>query len=317
MIECLYVSHEGINEIEVHEISEYLNKDGFLWINIEDLVEDEVAYTVLSNVLKFHELSIEDCAVPQMHSKIEEFENYIFLAIHGVSGLENIFEVDIFIGKNFVVSVYTSDNSYMRNFFLKAKSMSLNFKSIETFIYRLLNHIVSSFTPGIEAVESEISKLQDRMLEAVEKISLKEIFSVKNRLLKYRKILDEERNVFAVLAREIEDMVSKKSGAYIRDLYFMLHRLNSTVDLYNQIITSSLEVYYSSISAKLNLSIKYLTYLATIAIPPLFIASYYGMNVEFYERNYIFKEHTVLWAIFISVFLSYILWLFLKKRKVL
>jgi Mg2+ and Co2+ transporter CorA len=31
-----------------------------------------------------HELTIEDCLFPQYHPKVEEFENYIFAAVHGI-----------------------------------------------------------------------------------------------------------------------------------------------------------------------------------------------------------------------------------------
>lgn len=316
MIECVYSGGGSVSEIKMDDIPEFLKKDGFVWINVEDIENDENAYRILLEVLNFHELSIEDCVIPQMHSKIEEFENYIFVAVHGVSNGDDAFEVDLFLGRNFVVSVYNSKNLFMKGFTQKVKTMPVNLRSIEVFLYRILNHIVSSFNPTIEKIENDINTLQDRMLESVESISLKDIFTVKNRLLRLRKIIDEERNVFAVLSREIEEVVSRKSAAYIRDLYFLTHRLNSSLDLYNQIITSSLEVYYSSISAKLNISMKYLTYLATISIPPLFIVSYYGMNVEFYEKE-LFKEHTVLFAILISIVLSFLLWLFLKRKKVL
>jgi len=65
---------------------------------------------------------------------------------------------------------------------------------------------------------------------------------------------------------------------YFRDVYDHLVRIQSMAESYQETLNSILQVYFSYTSTKLNEVTKRLTVLATITLPPVIIASIYGMN---------------------------------------
>jgi magnesium transporter len=76
-----------------------------------------------------------------------------------------------------------------------------------------------------------------------------------------------------------------------------------------------LEIYVSSVTLKLNEVIKFLTIIATIFLPALLIASYYGMNVAFPEHR-IFGDTRVWYFAFALIGLSTIsVFIYIKKKK--
>jgi len=130
-----------------------------------------------------------------------------------------------------------------------------------------------------------------------------------------RKIADPQRNVYSFFARENNEYIRDSESAYFRDIMDQLNNLNKTINYNSQMISSLIAIYMSSTTLKLNETMKFLSIIATIFLPVLIVASYYGMNVAFPEVN--FFGETVTWYIaigLIAIFTGGIIW-YMKKKK--
>ncbi|MDD3730445.1 MAG: CorA family divalent cation transporter, partial [Endomicrobiaceae bacterium] len=103
--------------------------------------------------------------------------------------------------------------------------------------------------------------------------------------------------------------------AYFRDITYQLDRLNKTITASSQMIGSLIVIYMSAVTLKLNEIIKFLTVIATIFLPILIIASYYGMNVNFLEVDVLGPRGTWFFAIFIILVATIFLYFYMKKKK--
>ncbi len=110
-------------------------------------------------------------------------------------------------------------------------------------------------------------------------------------------------------------LISKKSAAYFRDIYFQFDRVNQSIASYNQIIGSLLEIYVSGVTLKLNEVIKFLTIIATVFLPALFITSYYGMNVRFPEHRLFGVDFVWYFVMAIMVVSTLGIYVYIKKKK--
>ncbi|MDR3253343.1 MAG: hypothetical protein LBT07_00040, partial [Endomicrobium sp.] len=121
MIKAIYLTN-GVITTEydaVKILEDYKKKPDLIWIDIylenHELSQEETM--ILSESFKFHEMSIEDCLFPQYYPKMEEFENYVFGAVHGIQLKphyfkefeDSIYELNVFIGKGFVVTVHIEE----------------------------------------------------------------------------------------------------------------------------------------------------------------------------------------------------------------
>src|SRR6185369_8108794 len=82
------------------------HETAFHWIDLEDPTVKEA--TLLEDPFHFHPLAIEDCLSEVHHPKLDDYESYIFVIVHGVrfDAPNDQFitrELDIFLGKNYLI----------------------------------------------------------------------------------------------------------------------------------------------------------------------------------------------------------------------
>src|ERR1051326_2837848 len=78
-----------------------------LWIDLGEQCDD--ADKLLENDLKLHPLTIEDIWLERHAPKIDDFENYLYVLVHGVSSAGGpakikLRELDVVIGECFVLT---------------------------------------------------------------------------------------------------------------------------------------------------------------------------------------------------------------------
>jgi magnesium transporter len=90
-------------------------------------------------------------------------------------------------------------------------------------------------------------------------------------------------------------------------------RVTEAMESYRDLIAGMLDIYLSSVSNKMNETMKILTVFASIFIPLTFIAGVYGMNFEYMPELKWRWGYPALWAVFIGV--SVFLLRFFKKKN--
>jgi magnesium transporter len=104
-----------------------------------------------------------------------------------------------------------------------------------------------------------------------------------------------------------------RTRRYFGDVYDHVIRISESVESYRDLIASMLDIYLSSISNKMNETMKVLTVFASIFIPLTFIAGVYGMNFEYMPELKWRWGYPVLWSVFI--FVSVFLLAYFKRKK--
>jgi magnesium transporter len=130
-----------------------------------------------------------------------------------------------------------------------------------------------------------------------------------------RKISDPQKNVYSFFSRENNEYIRDSYSAYFRDITDQLNSLNKTINYNSQMISSLIAIYMSSVTLKLNETMKFLSIIATIFLPILICASYYGMNVAFPEIKILGETGTWFFAIFLILVSTLGIVLYMKKKK--
>ena len=73
----------------------------------------------------------------------------------------------------------------------------------------------------------------------------------------------------------------EEATRYFRDIYDHLIRVSDMIDSYRDLLASGMDVYLSTVSNRLNLVMKRLTLIATIALPLIVISGFFGQNFRF------------------------------------
>ena len=103
---------------------------------------------------------------------------------------------------------------------------------------------------------------------------------MKRLLVGMRKAISPQRDTFARLTGGIADLpgFGQEDDRYFRDIYDHLIRISDLIDTYRDLLTSSMDVFLSTVSNRLNVVMKQLAVIATIFLPLTFITGFFGQN---------------------------------------
>jgi magnesium transporter len=131
-----------------------LQDDGIqFWVDVGECTDEE-AKAVLDGVFHFHPLAIEDCLTPSDRAKAEEYDGYVFLVIHSVnynSGEFKPYELDLFIGKNFLVTYHREPlRCVVATVDRVIKNAPAVARAPDRLTYTILDFLLEGYAPALE-----------------------------------------------------------------------------------------------------------------------------------------------------------------------
>ena len=253
-----------------------------------------------------------------------EFDNYLFVNTHGIRLKtmnlaefdESMYELDIFLAKDLIVTAHTDELEFLDSLMHKAKlKPQIELKNMETLLYKILSKVIDNLEHTMEKISDKIDMLEDKVLEDPHPNIMEQILDLKKVLLSMRKIADPQKNVYSFFSRENNEYIRESYSAYFRDITDQLNSLNKTINYNSQMISSLIAIYMSSVTLKLNETMKFLSIIATIFLPILIFASYYGMNVAFPEMKILGETGTWFLAIFLILVSTLGIVFYMKKKN--
>ncbi|MBI1992387.1 MAG: magnesium/cobalt transporter CorA [Candidatus Omnitrophica bacterium] len=253
---------------------------GLLWVDIEGPEDDEIE--LLLEVFELHPLTVEDCIMPNVRPKLEDFERYLFVIMQGLKRVDGRFrpvELDVCLGKNFLITVRSEPIKSVDDDCARVEKKSPILKRGADFLfYSIADSLIDSYLPILDEVEARVDELETRLLTDSTEHVLRELLSVYNELMLLRRTLAPHREILSRFNRGDLPFIAPGNALYFRDIYDHLLRMSDLVDSCREVTTMSLEAYATIVSNRLNEIMKTLTAFATLALPFLIVTGIYGMN---------------------------------------
>ncbi len=253
------------------------------WWDLNHPEQDEIL--ILSERFHFHPLAIEDCIADIHYPKVDFYDSYLYLVIHGVdvdlTEVEGFApkELDIFLGQDYLLTFH---NKAMRSVEEVSRRCRENAPLLEHgldfLLYSILDIVVSHYLPVLDKIEDDLDRLEEIIFEDAQPAVLREILAVIRTLMRLKRTIFPQREVINHLARNEYEFVGSKTQVYFRDVYDMLYRMAEMTESFRDVSSALVETYLSTVSNRLNETMKVLTLLATIFMPLTVITGVYGMN---------------------------------------
>jgi magnesium transporter len=277
---CTVIHDRGSEEMHFsrENVEKLLAGGSFFWVDVAQ--PNEADYGILRDVFKFHPLAVEDSEKFNQRAKIDDYDDYVFIVVYGaVPDDDRLVEVHCFYSDKFLVTVHRDDAPA----FTEVRQRYVQRKKVDDpgrLLYRIIDGLVDSFFPILADFDDRIDELENQTFLNASDAQLQEIFQMKRLLVGMRKAITPQRDMFAGLIGGVAELpgMSEEDERYFRDIYDHLIRISDLIDTYRDLLTSSMDVYLSTVSNRLNSVMKQLTIMATVFLPLTFVTGFFGQN---------------------------------------
>ena len=254
-----------------------------LWVDLAAPTPAETA--ILSDVFHFHELAVEDAVMEIHHLKIEAYNGYLYLILHGIDFEESTrgfatHDVDFFLGPSYLVTVHDGrSRSIAEQYNVCIRNANAMGEGPGALLHRIVDAMVDHYRPEVEKLEDKVDELETHVFENPDVNPIRALIGVKKDIASLRRVTLPQRDAIARLARKEFPQISEAVTWRMRDVYDHLVRLSEESVVLHDRVTGLVDAYLSSQSNRLNQVMKLMTVIATIFMPLTVLTGLFGMNV--------------------------------------
>ena len=291
----------------VEDLSEIITQDKtIVWVDVVSPTQDELKR--LGEEFGFHPLILEDILQGE-RPKIDLYDNYQFIIFYGLATEDqhcNSHEVDIFVGKQYMLTIHTGALPILAATAerWRAHASEMESRNIGFLLYSLIDGLVDEYFTSLDDISERAENLEETVILGGQPALQSEILQLRRELLMIRRVAGPERDVINVLVRQDPPLYGQKEVIYFQDVYDHLLRVLDSVDIYRDILSSVLDANLSMVSYNLNQLVKRLTSWTIILMSSSLVAGIYGMNFDFMpELHWTFGYP---WALALMAFVAFL-----------
>jgi len=321
-IKVIDYDEKQVHESEVMNIEDcFACKDtsAISWVNVNGIHKVDIIEKVGKH-FSFHPLIMEDIVNTEQRPKMEDFDQNVFLVLKMLdydeeSGSVELEQVSLILGKNYVISFQEREGDIFDAVRARIRSGKGRIRKMKAdyLAYALLDAVVDRYFLILEKLGEKVESLEEKVVTHPQPETLQEIHRLKREMILLRRSVWPLRELVNSLGRDDNPLVQKTTRVFLRDVYDHTIQVIDTVETFRDMISSMHDTYLSSVSNRMNETMKVLTIIATIFIPLTFIAGIYGMNFQFMpELGWKWGYFIVLGVLLV---IAMIMLVFFKRKK--
>jgi magnesium transporter len=282
------------------------------WVDFHTPTSEEAL--LLDTYFHFHPLAIEDCLYFLQRPKLDYYGEYNFFVLHALNqDTLDSEEVDLFVGRNFIVSFHMTGLREIQEVREKVLISEQVWGEGPGYVaYLLIDKLVDYYFPAVYEIEDNLSELDSTMKENFNRKLMDEVFEIRGDLIKLRRTITSMRDLLYRILNSTRLREFTESQVYFTDVYDHLLRLSEIVESSRDVTADMRDSYMSLTSYRMNNIMVTLTIISSVFIPLTFIAGVYGMNFEYMPELKWRYGYFIIWGVMIAV-AGFLLWWFRRK----
>ncbi len=294
----------------------------FKWVDITKSTQEHLKF--LKQQYNFESADLNDCLPIRQRQKINNRKKYIFMVLQfpvykrQTHAIEDS-EIDIFVGKEFMVTVHEDDLNPLVDFFhicqtdpvMKSQLIEMNVIEV---LYKLLNRLYQYCYPILNHINLDINQIEKDILAQTEEQTIKNILLLKRNIVNFQKTMQSHRNILQKTTELTRPWRPSKLENDFNNLTSHTKDIWDYLNNYKDTINALHDTQESMTSLKINEIMKTLTIFSVVVFPLTLLAAIFGMNtvdsMPFVESHYGF------WYIIGIMFVGMIIMFgFFKKKR--
>jgi magnesium transporter len=285
-VECRVVQRTGSGTVPLERAAiEQLRGREFFWLDVPQPSEQDL--TLLGDVFGFHPLALEDSRDFNQRPKLDTYDTFAFVVLYGhAPDADLLVEVHLYVMEEALVTIHRESSPTLDELHAAYERREFNHDGV-TLTHLIADGLVDGFFPALSTFDERLDDIEDDLVLDPQDAHLRELFAIRRRLAKLRRVIGPERDVVGHLASGTAALpgMTAEHEHYFRDVYDHLLRLGEQLEATHDVISTAIEVYLSAQSNRMNEVMRQLTLIATIFLPLTFITGFFGQNFGWMVRH--------------------------------
>ncbi len=313
----LNLEEKTIDDLKICKV--YKDKETVTWISVTGIHESEKVEEIC-NIFNIHPLIQEDILNTQQRTKIEEFDNYLFVTFKNLfyselaQGIESE-QISIILGRNFLLSFQETDSLLFSEIIHRIHTAkgTIRQKKSDYLLYKILDTAVDQYFILIDKIGEIVEDIEEETMYYPNSKTSFKIQAVRKELLILSKHILPMREALNKLEAGGTDLIEPKNLNYFRDVYDHTFQAYDTIENHRSLLSDLMNIYYTTMSNKLNQVMKVLTIISTIFMPLSFLSGVFGMNFKYFPGMNHPYAYYYFWLVAILVSLGMLIYFRRKK----
>ncbi len=281
-----HAEYEHLDNLSIQDLLNEIKPDRVNWLNVDGIDNEEVVLFIQQH-FNLHALLIEDILDDQ-RPKAEEYDDYLFFTLkmlHSIkAGYIDYEQISFVLGPNYLISFQEKEGDLFDAFRnrIRLDQGRVRKKGADYLLYRLIDIIVDNYYTVLDNVGERIERIEDELSEGkTSEFAFQRIQRIRKELIYLRKAVYPVRDALSKLVKDDSSFIQPETTRFFADVYDHVVHLIDSLDTYQDLTTSLLDIHINTQNNQLNQIIKVLTIISTIFIPLTFIVGIYGMNFDY------------------------------------
>jgi magnesium transporter len=266
------------------------NGEGFVWVGLHKPTEGTVA--TLGELLNIHELVIADAVHGHRRSKLEQYDENLFMVASTVSYVErdeqqtvpeivSTGELMIILGPHWVVTSRQRGKSRMPEVRALVEKVSRDMPDGPwQVLHACLSVAIDDFVRVVGQMQDDVEDAEELVFGQTRGVEIDRPYQIKRELIEFRRCVSPLCNPLTQLAAHDFALVPDDARPYFRDLSDLVQEVRENTHIMEDQLTNILQAALALVSVNDNRDMRKISAAVAILAVPTTLGAVYGMNFD-------------------------------------
>lgn len=271
---------------DVERLRAGVRGDGdFVWLGLYRPSEEELG--AVAHAFGLHPLAVEDAVQAHQRPKLEKYGDSLFLVLKTLWYVDEddaveTGEINIFLGRDFVVTVRHGSGSQLRSARTRLEAQpGLLAHGPGAVMYAVCDTVVDGYLDVVHELEIDVDEVETSVFSPERTKDSARIYTLKRELAEVRRAVQPLREPLRRLSSGDVPAVPEDARPFFRDVLDHLTQANEVGESLETLLSSAFEAHLAQISVRQNDDMRKISAGAALVVVPTMIAGIYGMNFEY------------------------------------
>jgi len=257
-----------------------------VWIDIENPEVDEVV--AIANEFDLGPILVDELITPTAKPRVDIFPEFTYAVLHFPAlrythGLEANHEIDIVLGKKFIITTHYSTASATYDLAKAFEAASLMHEErgnpdVGSVFLELTQRLYQAADNELDALEDTIQEIEENIFHGNERQMVTALSFASRELLTHKRLLGTHHDVLEALEKATDTLFGKTMSRYVKAANTLHYRVHSRALVMNDVLNELRDTNMALLYTRQNEVMKNLTIMAFVTFPLSLIAGIFGMN---------------------------------------